>query len=463
MNPADVDVLIIGAGITGLAAAWELRAAGRAVVVLEAADRPGGKVHTEVVDGFRIEHGPDSVITYRPAALALIRELGLADQVISVTEPRSVSLRVAGRMRPMPAGMGLVLPTQLGPFVTTRVLTWPQKMRAAADLVLPRVLGEQDMAIGTLLRRRLGDGVVAGFVDPLLGGVYGASVDELSLDAVVPSLRASEAEHRSLMLASLAQGRAARRAGATGGSPFRSLRAGMGSLVDALAAALGEQGVQVRTGEAVAAVEPLAGADGGVRVTLAHGSVLTAGSVILACGVQATADLLVPFAPAAAAELASIPLGTTSSVSLGFDTSAFPEPLAGHGYLEAGPDRPPISGITISSNKWADRAPAGSVLVRAFVPDRVGALAHACDEQVLATVTGYVSAILGATSAPTMRHLVRWPGAMPKYVVGHRDRVARIEASLSGSVRVAGSALNGVGLPDCISDGRRVAADLIAR
>ncbi len=462
MSPADADVLVIGAGITGLAAAWELRADGREVIVLEAADRPGGKVHTEVRDGFRIEHGPDSVITYRPAALALIRELGLGDGVISVTEPREVSLRVAGRMRPMPAGMGLVLPTQLGPFVSTKVLSWPQKLRAAADLVLPRVLGDEDMAIGTLLRRRLGDGVVTGFVDPLLGGVYGASVDELSVDAVVPTLRASETEHRSLMLASLAQGRAARRAGSSGGSPFRSLRAGMGSLIDGLVHALIEQGVQIRTGAPVAELEPASGSGRGVRVTLADGSILTAGSAILACGVRTTADLVAPFAQVAATELAGIPLGTTSSISLGFDASAFPVPLAGHGYLEAGPDRPPISGITISSNKWVDRAPVGSVLVRAFVPDRVGALAQAPDAQVLAAVTGYVSAILGATGAPTMRHIVRWPGAMPKYVVGHRDRVARIEAELSGSVRVAGSALNGVGLPDCIADGRRVAAQLLA-
>lgn len=463
MNPADADVLVIGAGITGLAAAWELRAAGREVIVLEADARPGGKVHTESREGFRIEHGPDSVITYRPAALALIRELGLADQVISVTEPRSVSLRVAGRMRPMPEGMGLVLPTRLGPFVRTKVLTWPQKVRAAADLAIPRVLGDEDMAIGTLLRRRLGDGVVQGFVDPLLGGVYGASVDELSVDAVVPTLRTSEAEHRSLMLASLAQGRAARRAGSTGGSPFRSLRAGMGSLVDALMTALTEKGVQVRTGAAVAKVEPLDGAAPSARVTLVDGSVLSARSVILACGVHATAELVAPFAAEAAAELAAIPLSSTSTVSLGFAAAAFPAPLVGHGYLEAGPDRPPISAITISSNKWAGRAPAGSVLVRAFVPDRVGPLASAPDDELLTAVTGYVSAILGATAAPTMRHIVRWPGAMPKYVVGHRDRVARIEADLSGSVRVAGSALNGVGLSDCIADGRRVAAQLLAR
>jgi oxygen-dependent protoporphyrinogen oxidase len=455
------DVVVIGAGITGLAAAWELSDSGMEVVVLEASGHVGGKVRSERRDGFLVEHGPDSVITYRPAALNLMRELGLGDEVIGVNEPRTVDLRIGGRMHPMPAGMGLVLPTRLGPFVGTRALTWPQKLRAAGDLAIPRVLGEEDMSIGTLLRRRLGNGVVDRFADPLIGGVYGASVDDLSVDAVVPSLRTSESEHRSLMLAGLAQGRAARRAGAPGGSPFRSLRDGMGSLVDALVAALAERGVVVLTHSPVAEIDvPLVGA-GPIRVETSTGATHAARSVILACGARPAADLVDRMAPDAAAVLRDIPAGSTSAVSLGFDGSAFPGGLAGHGYLEAGPDRPPISGVTISSNKWPGRAPDGSALVRAFVPDRVGSLADAPDGEVLATVTRYVSGVLGARVPPLMQHIVRWPGAMPKYVVGHPSRVLGVEAALSGRVRIAGSALNGVGVPDCIADGRRVAAELV--
>lgn len=454
------DVLVVGGGITGLAAAWELSGHGLHVEVLEAGPRLGGKVHTERRDGFLIEHGPDAVISYRPAALDLIGELGLADQVITVREPRTVHLRVAGHLQPMPDGMGLVLPTRLRPFVATRVLSWPQKLRAGADLVLPRVLGESDMSIGALLRRRLGDGVVDGFVDPLLGGVYGASVDELSVDAVVPTLRTSEQEHRSLMLASLAQGRAARRAGAGGGSPFRSLRGGMGTLVDALAAALARRGVRLRTHCAVSALHGPAREGKTIRATLADGAELTTRGVVLACGAGAAADLLAPWAPVAAAGLGAIPLGSTSSIHLGYEARAFPGGLAGHGYLEAGSDRPPISAVTIASNKWPGRAPGDAVLVRAFVPDRVGALAHAPDAEVVAEVGDYVGAVLGARWAPVLRHIVRWPAAMPKYVVGHRERVAAIESALPESVLVAGSAVHGVGVPDCIADGRRVGARL---
>ncbi|WP_298441499.1 protoporphyrinogen oxidase, partial [Gordonia sp. (in: high G+C Gram-positive bacteria)] len=191
---------VIGGGIAGLAAAWEGVQQGAEVVVLEAGDRFGGKVTTTHDDGWTVEQGPDSFVAYRPAALALIKELGLDDQVITLQGTRQVSLRVDGRLHPLPAGMGMVLPTKLGPFVTTGILTPWDKLRAGLDLLLPRQLGAEDVAIGAFLGRRLGRGIVRKFADPMLGGIYGASVDELSLDAVLPSLRESERTHRSLML-----------------------------------------------------------------------------------------------------------------------------------------------------------------------------------------------------------------------------------------------------------------------
>lgn len=453
-------VLVLGGGITGLAAAWELARAGQSVTVVESRARFGGKVRTEQINGYLIEHGPDSFITYKPAALDLARELGLGDQIISVSEPRTVSMRVSGRMRPMPEGMGLVLPTRLGPFARTRILSWPQKVRASADVVLPRVLTDDDMSIGELLRRRLGDGVVARFADPLLGGIYGANVDDLSVDAVLPSLRASEDDHRSLVLASLAQGRAARRRGGSAGSPFRSLADGLGSLVDALVSALGELGVDLRRDSSVSALHP---GPRGVGVELSSGESLVVDAVVLACGARAASRLVAPFADDAGAALAGVPQGSTTSVSVGFDVAAFPTPVLGHGYLEAGPDPAPISGVTVSSNKWAGRAPEGKVLIRAFVPDRVGALAEAPDDVIVSTVTEYVSAVLGAAAPPQLQHVVRWNASMPKYVVGHRQLAARVETGLPARVLMAGSALNGVGVPDCIADGRRAARDTVRR
>ncbi len=453
--------VVIGGGVTGLGAAWELASAGHRVLLVEAAERFGGKVHSETVDGFLVEHGPDSFVSYRPGAVRMAADLGLADDVVPAVPPRLVHLRVRGRMEPIPAGMGMVLPTRLIPFARTRILSWPQKLRAAVDLVLPRVLGPQDMSIGALLRRRLGPGVVARFADPLVGGIYGATVDELSVDAVLPVLRAHEAQRRSLILASLAQGRSAPRPASPGGSPFRSMRDGMGSLVDGLVDGLHARGADLRTGARAVGLE-VVGA--GAVVTLADGTRHEASGVVLAGGGACSAALLTDVAPAAAAALRAVPHGSTATVHLGFHTDDFETPPVGHGYLEAGPEPAPITGVTLSSNKWPGRAPEGTILIRAFVPGRVGAASLLPDDALLDTVSAYVSQVLGARSAPFLRHLVRWRDAMPTYTVGHLDRVRAVAEALADTpqLRVAGSALHGVGVPDCLADGRKVGSELAA-
>ncbi len=459
-------LLVVGGGIAGLAAAWEAvrGAEGRPpaeVLLVEASDSFGGKLRTESVDGFLIEHGPDSFVSYRPAAAQLAGEVGLGHEIVATTGDRSVFLRVGGRLRPLPAGMGMVLPNRLWPFATTAILSPAHKLRAGLDLVLPRQLRPGvDVSIGEFLRARLGEGVVRRFADPMLGGIYGAGVDELSLDATLPSLRADEEAHRSLMLAALAQGRRARTAGRGPGSPFRSLSRGMGSLVDAVVEQLTAAGAELRTGTAVTSLRQHGA---GARATLSDGTSHTADAVVLAVGPAATAQLLHDAAPQAARALAAIPLATSNVVSLGYRTEAFAAPVTTHGWLEADPA--PISGGTVSSAKWAGRAPEGHVLVRAFVPQRLGAIADAPTDELVAAVTAHVGAVLGATSPPVLTRVARWSGVMPKYTVGHPARVAQAEAGLAHlpAWRIAGASLRGVGVPDCVVDGRRQAGLALAQ
>ncbi len=459
-------LLVVGGGITGLAAAWEAVRGdeGRTpaeVLLVEASDRLGGKLHTEVVDDLLIEHGPDSFVSYRPAAAQLAAEVGLGDDVIGTSGERIVSLRSRGRLRPLPAGMGMVLPTRLWPFVTTGILSPLDKLRAGLDLVLPRQLHEgEDVAIGAFLRRRLGGGIVRRFADPMVGGIYGASVDELSLDAVLPSLRADEATHRSLMLASLATGRRARATSRGPSSPFRTLRGGLGSLVDALADRLREAGADLRLG--VGGAELRACEGGGVEAVLTDGSTEPADAVVLAGGVASSAALLAGPAPESAAALSRVPLATSTVVTLAYPASAFATPVTTHGWLEADPA--PISGVTVSSAKWTGRAGEDTVLVRAFVPERLGAIARADTDVLRDAVVRHVGGVLGATAAPILTRVARWPEMMPKYTVGHLDRVAGTEAGLAHLPvwRVAGSALRGVGVPDCVADGRRQAGLALA-
>jgi oxygen-dependent protoporphyrinogen oxidase len=350
----------------------------------------------------------------------------------------------------------MVLPTRLGPFAATRVLTWPQKARAGLDLLLPRRLGPDDTSIGAFLRARLGDGVVERFAQPLVGGIYGAGVDRLSLDAVLPSLRDSERDHRSLMLASLAQGRAARRrAGAVApASPFRTLAGGLGSLAEALADQARALGADLRTGSVVVS---LTRSEGCTTATLADGSSADFDAVVVAVGAAAMAELLAAHAPAAAAALRQIPQASSTVVTLALPVAGFRVPPTSQGWLEVGPA--PISGVTISSTKWAGRAPAGTVLLRAFVPDRLGPLARRPDAELLDAVIDHVSTVLGFTGQPQLTRVSRWTDVMPTYTVGHLDRVEAVESALAGlpGWQVAGAALHGVGIPECIADGRRAA------
>lgn len=451
-------VLVLGGGITGLASAYALGKAGIPTLLLEASDRLGGKVATETVDGFVIDAGPDSFISYKPAAVELCRELGLGDQLISPQEPRTVYVRAGGRFAKLPDGMGLVLPTRLGPFVTTDLFTWPQKLRMGLDLVLPREIVADDVAVGAFLGRRLGRALVDRLAGPLIGGVYGTAIDELSLDAVVPQLRDAERKHRSLLLASLADGRARRRSGRKPGSPFVALRGGIGQLTQALAAAvLAMPSVEVRTGVAARSLRPSAH---GVDVELAEGSERGDGAIV-ATTAAAAASILEGEFPAAATHIRSIPHGSTAVVTLAYPAGQVPDGLTSHGFLVAGSEPLTISAGTLSSQKWADRAPDGWLLARAFIGDGPAA-ATATDDELLAAAIADFATTLGLRGTPALTRVARYRHAMPHYTVGHLDRVAAAYAALAETpqIALAGGAYRGVGLPDCIAQGTAAAARL---
>jgi oxygen-dependent protoporphyrinogen oxidase len=473
--------VVVGGGITGLTAAYVLGQAGVRTTLLEASDRIGGKVRTFAGDGFVVEEGPDSFIAVRPAAAQLCRELGLGGDLVGTVDPRAVYVLTRDRLIPMPDGLALVLPTKFLPFATTRLFSWPEKMRMGMDLILPRGPMEGDDTIGGLLRRRLGDALVDRLAGPLVGGIYGTSIDELSLLAVLPSLRENQRAHRSLLLASVAEARERRarekaraeaaRAAAAAGQPqpvpprsvFLSLRGGMTRMTDALATALERMpSVDVRPGASVVALEP---AGSGSRLVLADGSRIEADAVILASPAPVTAGILDGVAPAASAALRAIRHGSTTIVSLAFRDDQLARPVVGHGYVVAADAANPLSACTITSGKWPGRAPAGTVLLRAFLrTEGEGALpSSASDAEIVAAARAVVERTLGPRGEPILARVARWDGAMPRYTLGHLDRVAAAEEGLAHlpGVVLAGAAYRGVGLPDCVTQARAAAARVL--
>ncbi len=459
-------VLVVGGGITGLAAARALARDGVPVMVVEVGDRLGGKVSTERVDGLVIERGPDSFLATRPAAVALVRELGLGDDLVGTQDPRKVYIRHAGQLIAMPEGLGLVLPTRAMPFARTRLFSWPEKLRMARDVVWPRLLGADDVAVGTFLRQRLGDALVDRLAGPLVGGVYGTPIDELSLDAVVPQLRTAERDHRSLLFAGLADGRAMRRAareraaavsarGESAQPPrkplgvFVSLRGGMDGLTEALAGSLGDAGVEVRTG---LGVRSLSRAGSGVQARFGDGTGGRFEAVILAVPAPSAAALLEGELPAASRALGAIPHGTSILVTLAYHHRDVGRELVGHGYLIPPSEGGAIAACTWSSEKWPDRAPDDTLLLRMFVRDE-GAWTSLNDEDLVAAARADAQRTLAIAGAPLLVRVARHTGAMPRYTVGHLDRVAAVEAAVAGwpAVVTTGASYRGVGLPDCIT------------
>ena len=463
-------VLVVGGGITGLVAARALARDGIPVLLAEAGPRLGGKISTARVDGLTIEEGPDSFLATRPAGTALVRELGLGDELIGTAGTRTVYIRHRGRLVPMPEGLGLVLPTKALPFARTRLFSWPEKVRMALDVVSPRSMPADDIAVGVYLRGRLGNPLVERLAGPLVGGVYGTPIDELSLDAVVPTLRVAEHEHRSLLLAGLADGRkmraaAARRAAANPGvkplGAFVTLRGGLDGLPAAVESSARSAGADLRTG---LGVRSLARVGAGVTAEFGDGSRARFDGVVIATPANAAAVLLREPLPGAARALDGIPHGTSVLVTLAYRREQVAHDLSGHGYLVPQSEGGPIAACTWSSQKWAGRAPAGTVLLRMFVRDE-GPSTSLPGPALVAAARADAERTLGISGVPTMVRTARYEGAMPRYTVGHLDRVAAVEAAMAAwpEVTLAGASYRGVGLPDCIAQGQAAAARVAER
>ncbi len=449
-------VVIVGGGISGLTAAHALATKhGADVTVLEATDRLGGNVRTIRRGDYLIDEGPDSWVSNKPQVTALARALGLGDRLIETTpENRKVYVRTERGLVPMPDGLTLGIPTRILPLVTTPLLSWRGKARAAADLVLPRGFHRapgEDESLGRYIERRLGREVLENLAGPLLGGLYTGDVASLSLMATFPQLAALEAEG-GLIRGALGL---ARKTPRSAGKPsaFVTLRGGVGELIDALAARLGDA---IRMN---ARVEGIA-RDGASFVVRAAGDELRADHVIVA-GPAHVAAKLISDVSEASEELAAIEYSSAATVFLAYPRSAIAHPLDATGYLV--PTKVPGEPLAATwvTSKWPSRAPADRVLMRIFFgPDDV----ERADDDLVERAKREVARVLSVTTAPELVHVARFRRASPQPRVGHPARVARIKNALENTpgLHLLGSAYEGVGLGDCVRQADAI-ADRIAQ
>jgi len=460
-----MSTVIVGGGIAGLATAYRLRQSDPSlpITLVERAPQLGGKIVTAEQEGFVVEGGPDSFLArQKPWGLELAHELGLSERLLFTNdERRNVYLLRRKRLRKMPDGLMLIVPTRFLPFALSSLISLPGKLRMALDLFIPPRRDESDESLGDFIRRRLGQEALDVLAEPMMAGIHVAEAERLSLQATFPRFSAIERKYGSLIRGMLAARQARAKAppsplGET--SLFVTLQGGLRELVAALEEAL--DGVEILAGRGVTALER---ADGGYSVHLDDGDRRQADAVVLAIPAHAAAALLAPLSAPLAGGLRAIRYVSTATVSLGYRREDVPHPLDGFGFVVPASEPCDILACTWTSTKFDHRAPDDAVLLRAFVggPRREGLVAHD-DATIIRTVRAEFRRILGIEARPTVARVFRWHDANPQYDVGHLERVSALEALCPPGLFLTGSAYRGVGIPDCVRQGTETAAQVRA-
>lgn len=441
-------VVVVGGGIAGLAAARRLEQLVDSVEVtlLEPAGRVGGKLLTEAVDGFVIEGAADSFLSRKARGIGLCEELGLGGELVGRRPENARSfVRIGRELHVLPEGLSGLIPTDLEALEGTTLLSEEGRERLAAEVDVPPAPRGGDESIASFFSRRLGREAYARIVEPLMAGIYGGDGEQLSLEATFPQLHSLELEHGSIL-----RGLAERASAESRYPPFVSLRDGMQTLVDRLVSSLEHTALSTWPPTTVRATS------GGYAVH--GGEILEADGVVIAAPAYAASSLVEELDPELAHELARIPYADSAIVALGYRRADVHHSLDGYGYVVPAVEGSDVLACTWSSSKWEGRAPEEHALLRVYLRR----IPRGADARLVAVARAELRQ-LGIEAEPVVTRIHRWPRGMPQYVLGHPERLERIDAAMSDhpGLALAGAAYRGVGIPDCIDSGERAAESVI--
>ncbi|MDS9470306.1 protoporphyrinogen oxidase [Sporosarcina pasteurii] len=467
MNEQRKKVVIVGGGITGLSAAFYMQKEAQEkglpldVLLVEASNRLGGKIQTVKRDGFIIERGPDSFLIRKKSMGILAEDVGVADELVKNATGQAY-IFINGKLQPIPGGSIMGIPTEIGPFLTTNLFSLAGKLRAAGDLVLPRKSVSGDQSLGAFFRRRLGREVVDNLIEPLLSGVYAGDIDQMSLQSTFPQFATVEKNHRSLILgmkktspkkAPTRHGAEAKKEGA-----FHTFRNGLETIVEAIERHLDPD--SVLKGVRVEEIERTGDKQ---LLTLNNGQEVEADAVILTTGHKVASNLFAQHG--ILQELGEIPTTSVATVALAFPEEAIVQDKEGTGFLVARSSDYSLTACTWTHRKWPTSTPKGKVLLRAFV-GRIGeeAIVDLPDADIERIVLEDLSKLIEIKGKPDFTIVTRWKEDRPQYRVGHKDRIAKAKAELADQfprVKIAGASYEGVGLPDCVDQGKAAVREVL--
>lgn len=466
-------VVVVGGGISGLAAAWFLTRGANgpraSVTLLEAADEVGGKLRVRDIGGVGVDVGAEAMLATRPEAVNLCKELGLEVVPAATTQ---AAIHARGQLRKIPPGLLTGVPTDLRRLAASGIVSLPGLLRIPLDHILPRTVLHGDISVGDYVTTRLGSEVTARLVEPMLGGVYAGRSENLSLQMTVPALYRAASQRRSALEAAsavLADGRKTK--GPRKGPLFVSLPGGVGRLAQELAAALVDRGVDLQTRAVVQQVRKRA-TGWEVVVGDGRGSYVqhTADAVLFATPAHVAGGLLTDVNEPAAHELSAIAYANVAVVTMAYSAAGTGH-LQGSGFLVPPTEGYTVKGVTYSSGKWdwiSDRArstdPDGLYLLRASVGRAEDPLVtQNSDEELARLAADDVARLVGLPRRPVVQQVTRWEQGLPQYNVGHRTRVAEIREWLVNTpgLAVCGAAYEGVGIPACIGSAQAAVSTVL--
>jgi oxygen-dependent protoporphyrinogen oxidase len=453
-------VAIVGSGISACACAVRLKEKGIDFTIFEKESVPGGKLITERVDDFIIEGGPDSFLPEKRWTLDLIREVGLEDELMPTNEHyKGTYIYSGGRLHRLPEGVMLMVPTMITPLVRSSLISWPGKIRMGMELLVPKKKDDDDESLARFVTRRLGRECLEKIAEPLVAGIHTSNPDNMSVRAVFPRFLDMEHKYGSLIKGMARVTRNGRPDKDSGREMtyFMSLKRGMQDLVDASLSFIGRERIATESG-----VQGIARTAGGY--TLVVGSErMTFDAAVLTAPSYTAAEMVRTMDPTLSDRLSSIEWSSTATISLAFKKKDVPSDLPGFGFLVPRIEKRRINAATWSSRKWSLRAPSDAMLVRSFVGGgHDEELVSYDDGDLVRLVLEELGAIAGIQAKPVLSRIYRWTKSMPRYTVGHIDRIAAIDETLRTypGLYLVGSSYRGIGIGDCVKSGFDAAEEI---
>lgn len=453
-------VIVVGGGITGLAAAHRLVEQGTTdVLVLEAGSAAGGQIRTERQGEFLFEGGPDALVAQKPAGIALCERIGLGPELRELTA-RTAATQIwhGGRLHPVPDGFLIMAPTRLTPMLRSSLFSWRGKLRMAREpYVTARPAGMDDESLTSFVTRRFGREVLERVAEPVIAGLFTADADELSLRMTMPRFLDLESRDGSVT-------RGLRRAASqrssfghgTGRGGFVAIASGLSRMVEALIARLPQGAVRTRSRVASIAASP----EGGWTVRLTGGETLAGAAVVLACPGEDAARALDAADPALSGRLRRLRYASCATVNVAYRGIDVRARLTGNGFFVPRTEGLPILACSYVTEKFPGRAPEGTAVFRTFLGGATRPEALDADDASLVRATHEtLKRILYIAGEPLLARVHRSPSAMPQFPVGAKELIGDIRAAAEAHLGLflSGSIAGAFGIPDCVGSGEEAA------